>query len=151
MPDRPVLFCYDGSDDAKHAISEAATLLASRDALVLTVWQDAAAIPSLAWVAPGTAVEELLTAAREGADRVAAEGVQAATAAGFTATPLVTEASGPVWAAVVDAAEKHDAAAVVLGSRGMSGVKSLLLGSVSNGVIHNATRPTLVVRRTDAP
>jgi nucleotide-binding universal stress UspA family protein len=101
-------------------------------------------------VAPGTALEELLTAAREGADRVAAEGAEIAAAAGFTATALVAESTGPVWAAVVDAAVQHDVAAVVMGSRGLSNVKSVLLGSVSNGVIHNATRPTLVVRRTDA-
>jgi nucleotide-binding universal stress UspA family protein len=36
-----------------------------------------------------------------------------------------------------------------MGSRGLSGVRSLLLGSVSSGVTHHATRPTLVVRRTD--
>ena len=150
MPDRPVLLCYDGSEDAKHAISEAATLLGPRSALVLTVWQDAAAIPSFAWAAPMPDLDDLLSAARDGAHRVAAEGVEAARAAGFTATPLVVESSGPVWVGVVDVADKHDVAAVVMGSRGLSGVKSLLMGSVSNGVVHHATRPVLVVRRTDA-
>src|SRR5215218_3496105 len=49
MPNRPLLLCYDGSENAKHAIREAAALLAPRKAVVLSVWQDATAIPSLAW------------------------------------------------------------------------------------------------------
>jgi nucleotide-binding universal stress UspA family protein len=150
VPDRPVLLSYDGSDDAKHAISEAAKLLGPRPALVLTVWQDAAAIPAFAWAAPMPDLDDLLSAAREGARRVAGEGVEVAGAAGFAATPLVVESGGPVWGAVVEAADAHDVAAVVMGSRGLSGVKSILMGSVSSGVLHHATRPVVVVRRTDA-
>jgi nucleotide-binding universal stress UspA family protein len=95
-------------------------------------------------------LEDLLAIARESAERVAEEGVGIAVAAGLQATPLVVEAAGPVWAAIVQAAQEHDAAAIVMGSRGLSGVKSALLGSVSNGVVHHATCPTLIVRRADA-
>ena len=144
--DRPLLLCYDGSDDAKHAIAEAAALFDSRPALVAAVWQDVTAVPSFAWLAPVDGIEDLLSAARENAERVAAEGVQEAVAAGFDASPLVVEASGPVWVAIVDAAQEHDVAAIVLGSRGLSGVKSVLMGSVSTGVVHHAPRPALVVR-----
>ena len=149
MPDHPVLICYDGSEDAKHAIAVAAPLLGVRRAHVLAVWQNTAAVPSFAWAAPMSGIEDLLSAAREGADRIADEGVRAAREAGFDPTPLVVEASGPVWVAIVDAAAELDAAAIVLGSRGLSGVKSVLLGSVSNGVIHHARCPALVVRRAE--
>ncbi len=40
--DGPLLICYDGSEDAKHAIESAGTLLAARPALVLTVWEPTA-------------------------------------------------------------------------------------------------------------
>src|SRR5918994_1464992 len=39
--DGPLLLCYDGSEDAKHAIEHAGRVLGGRDALVVTVWQPA--------------------------------------------------------------------------------------------------------------
>jgi len=44
-------------------------------------------------------------------------------------------------------ADRHDAAAIVMGSRGLTGLTSMLLvGSVSSAVLHHAGRPTLIVR-----
>jgi len=149
--DQPILLCYDGSEDAKHAIREAAALLAPRRALVLSVWQDAAALPALAWAGGALPnLDDVFAAAQDGAQRTAEEGAGVARATGFEATPLIAEAKGPIWEAVDQVAEQHDAEAVVVGSRGLSGVKSMLLGSVSNGIVHHVGRPTLVVRRLDA-
>ena len=147
MSDRPVLICYDASEDARHAIAAAAELLGPRSALVLTVWQDVAAVPPFAWMAPMGDVGPLLDAARAAAHRVAEEGAERARAAGFSATPLVVEATRPVWQAIAAVAEERDAAVIVLGTRGLSGVRSVLAGSVSSGVVHHATRPALVVPR----
>ena len=146
MPDTPLLLCYDGSENASHAIREAAALLAPRRALVLTVWQDAAAIPSLAWAAAALPdLVDVFAAARDGAMRMAEEAAGIARATGFDAIAIVAEAKGPIWAAVEQVAEEHDASAIVVGSRGLSGIKSLLLGSVSSGIVHHALRPTVVV------
>jgi nucleotide-binding universal stress UspA family protein len=151
MPKRPVLFCFDGSEDAKHAIREAGSFMVLRDALVLTVWQDAEAIPSLAWAAATLPdLEDVFAAARDGAARVAEEGAGIARAVGFAAGALVDEAKGPIWVAVQRVIDEHDVSVVVVGSRGLSGVKSLLLGSVSTGIVHHVTRPVVVVRRADA-
>ena len=152
MSDRPLLLCYDGSEDAKRAIREAASMFGpGRAALVLSVWQDAAALPSFAWA--GAALPDLsdvFEAARQGAARIAEEGAGIARATGLDPTPIVAEAKGPVWAAVEEVCAAHDVEAVVAGSRGLSGVKSILLGSVSNGLVHHATRPVVVVRHTAA-
>ena len=151
MPERPILICYDGSEDAKHAIREVASFITQRRALVLSVWQDAEAIPSMAWAGAAMPdVTELFAAARQGAARVAEEGAGLARAVGFEATSLVEEAMGPIWTAVERVVEAHDVDAVVVGSRGLSGVKSLLLGSVSSGIVHHVSRPVVVVRSIDA-
>ena len=43
----PLLLCYDGSEDARHAIQRAGSLFPGRRALVVTVWQPTAVPGSL--------------------------------------------------------------------------------------------------------
>ena len=54
--------------------------------------------------------------------------------------------SGDTPQQIVEAAEAADAELIVLGSRGMSEFKSLLLGGVANKVVQHATCPVLLVR-----
>ena len=62
------------------------------------------------------------------------------------AEPVAVKAAGPVWKTIVEIAERHDAATIVMGSRGLTGLRAMLLGSVSSAVVHHADRPTLIVR-----
>jgi nucleotide-binding universal stress UspA family protein len=78
---------------------------------------------------------------------VAEAGVRIARAAGLDAEPVAIEATGSVWAAIVEIADRHDASTIVMGSRGLTGLRSLLFGSVSSAVVHHADRPTLIIRR----
>ncbi len=64
---------------------------------------------------------------------------------GFAATPVAVEAEHGVATAIIDAADEHDVALVVMGTRGNTGIRSLLLGSVSHSVAHHAHRPLLIV------
>ena len=94
-------------------------------------------------------VVEIERAAVEAGGRVAGEGVRIAQAAGLDAEPVAVEATGPVWETIVELADRHDAATIVMGSRGLTGLRSMLLGSVSSAVVHHADRPTLIIRRPD--
>jgi nucleotide-binding universal stress UspA family protein len=149
MIDQPVILCYDGSEDAKLAIEHAGALFAGRPAVVLAVWQGAHAQLGYSWAGtdldPET-FERLDEAAEKAAQGLAAGGAEIARAAGLTAGTAVARAQGPIWPPILSAAEERDAAAIVIGSRGLSGIKSIVLGSVSGGVVHHATRPVLVVR-----
>ena len=145
--DGRLLICYDGSAHAKHAIRHAARLLSAKDALVVTVWQPSAILGGLAWAGEASMVNmvDLDRAVAEDAGRVADEGVRIALEAGLAAEPMAVEAEGPVWKIVTETADRNNAAVIVMGSRGLTGLRSMLLGSVSSAVVHHADRPVLVV------
>jgi nucleotide-binding universal stress UspA family protein len=52
---------------------------------------------------------------------------------------------------IVEYADLIDADLIVVGSRGHGAISSALLGSVSRGILHAATRPVLIVRETRQP
>jgi nucleotide-binding universal stress UspA family protein len=64
--------------------------------------------------------------------------------AGFDAEARAAVAA-PAWEGVVDFADELDAAAIVIGSRGLSGLKEVLDGSLSHQVAEHAGRPVLIV------
>jgi nucleotide-binding universal stress UspA family protein len=50
------------------------------------------------------------------------------------------------YAAIVDYAEKENVDVIVVGTRGKTGFKRILLGSVASGIVTYATCPVLVVK-----
>ena len=148
MPtDGPVLFAYDGSEQAKQAIAEAGDQLKTgRPAIVLAVWEPIEAIPF--WGAPMSRVPSSLTEQIEKeAQNVAAEGAELAKSVGFEAEPAVTEGS-PVWRAIVEAAEERSASLIAMGSHGRSEIGYAAMGSVATSVAHHAKVPVLICRQT---
>jgi nucleotide-binding universal stress UspA family protein len=144
---RPILIAYDGSDCAAAAIDKVAAELGPRKAIVLVVSEGLERVPFFGTA--GVPVEpetmELLTdAAQKGAEAIAEKGAERARGLGLDATTAVVD-GGPTWSAIVDAAEEHDAALIALGSRGLSGVKHALLGSVSGAVAHHSHRSVFIV------
>jgi nucleotide-binding universal stress UspA family protein len=147
--DGPLLLCYDGSEDAVYAIRRAGEMFSGRRAVVLTVWRPTAGPGSSAWLGATEPMADFFAvdrAAAEHGGHVAGEGVRIARDAGLQAEPLAVEAAGPVWRTIVEIADRHDAQTIVLGSRGVTGMRSILLRSVSNAAVHHADRPTLVIR-----
>jgi nucleotide-binding universal stress UspA family protein len=53
---------------------------------------------------------------------------------------------GHVAAQIVDVAEQEHAELIVLGSRGVSDISSMLIGSVTHRVLHTTEIPVLIVR-----
>jgi nucleotide-binding universal stress UspA family protein len=146
---RPILFAYDGSDQAKAAIREAAAQLRpSTRALVLTVWQPQ---PSAALgFAPGAGLpSDLEERLEQEAMKEAERGAALARSVGFDATALV-ESGTPVWSAIVRAADDHDASVIVMGSHGRTGLARALLGSVAAAVSSHGDRPVLIVHAAAA-
>jgi nucleotide-binding universal stress UspA family protein len=148
MDERPVVLAYDGSDSAAHAIVAAGELLGARKAVVVTIFSP---ITSHAPLAGGVPVylPEIEENLEKEARAVAERGTQIARDAGFDAEPRSTSAAPP-WRGVIAIADDLDAAAIVVGARGLSGFKSALLGSTSNGVVHHTQRPVVVLHMPEA-
>jgi nucleotide-binding universal stress UspA family protein len=142
MAAAPILICYDGSEGAKHAIEAAAGLLDGHPAVVLAVGPPLTAEESYA--ALGTLVPSFQELNEEQALERAKEGAALAASAGFAAEARA-DVAAPTWEGVVQAADEIDAAAIVVGSRGLTGVKEALSGSVSHAVAEHAGRPVLIV------
>lgn len=139
----PILVCYDGSPAARHAIRRAAALFPGRQALVLHVWSFPLEVAAAGLGAAGAYDAE---GQRELAAEGAAEGCELAREAGLAAAPLTASGSGDgTWRTILHVADEHDASLIVMGSRGLGGLSSLLLGSVSHAVVQHAHRPVLVI------
>lgn len=143
MSHQPVIYCYDGSDTAKHALTTAPKALAGSPAIVITVWRSA-------WVATAGLAHGILPP--ENVDAVDAASAQAAGALAGEGAALVPDATGvavksngSVWQSIVNFADAHDGSMIVVGSRGRGGFKSSVLGSVSHGLVNHSRRPVLVV------
>jgi nucleotide-binding universal stress UspA family protein len=144
MHDSQVLICYDGSDGAERAIDAAAALLGPRRAIVLDVGPPLTAPESLAVtlpVAPQTAFGELNS---DDALRRARVGAEHARRVGFEADARGNVAA-PTWEDIVEVADAIDAAVIVIGSRGLTGARAVLEGSLSHEVAEHAGRPVLIV------
>ena len=147
---RTILIGYDGSAHAERAIDEAARMFPGAEAVVMTVWRSVGDVADAGRAAlPEDVVKKAtaeMDAAAEGeAKATAQEGADRATAAGLDARPQIACAEGSVAEAILRAAAEDDAMTVVVGSRGRSGVRSALLGSVSNTVVHHSEKPVVVV------
>jgi nucleotide-binding universal stress UspA family protein len=81
----------------------------------------------------------------DAAQESAKEGVELALAAGLDATPLTTSLHGSTADTIIAQADHHDVDAIVVGSRGLTGMRSLLLGSVSLAVVQHADRTVVIV------
>jgi nucleotide-binding universal stress UspA family protein len=150
-----IIVAYDGSPDARRAIEVAAGLFSRQPAVVVTVWHlpVAAVDPPMASVGEpaATSIGDELEVVEAGSRRVVDEGVSLARGAGLNASPRLVRAEGVSGTAraLLDVAEERGADLVVVGRRGVSRIKAMVLGSVSDAALKDGRRPVLVVPHGD--
>ena len=91
-----------------------------------------------------TEYSRLTEAIREAGARILAQGKEKAKAEGVEVETMLRE--GHVVQEIVRAAEEGKFDLIAMGARGISKIKELILGSVSDGVIRNAPCPVLVTK-----
>jgi nucleotide-binding universal stress UspA family protein len=146
-----ILFAYDGSESADAAISAARDLVGggSADAVVLSVWEPLV-VEALRAMRFGGRLPMLMDVAdvdaqsEDEARQLAEHGARLAGEAGFEARPLWVADARAIADTIVEGAEELDVDLIVLGARGLTGIRAFL-GSVSNHVLQHAQRPVLVI------
>ena len=142
MREGPILFCYDGSPESRAAIEAAGDLLPLRRSVVLTVGSLGAVAE--AYAAEGSGAMDYDGELRAAVRGRAEEGADVARSEGFCAEAR-GELETDVWRSVVDVGDQLDASVIVLGSRGLHGLRTLVEESVSHQVATHARRPVLIV------
>jgi nucleotide-binding universal stress UspA family protein len=145
-----ILIAFDGSVDSRAAVERAAELFSDQPVTVLTVWEPFVEIVARTTVGFGLVptvpdADEMDQASRSGAEQTAREGVELAQKLGLRAEPQTRSQTTTTGRAILAEADKLGASAIVMGSRGLTGMKSRLLGSVSHEVIQHADRTIAVV------
>jgi nucleotide-binding universal stress UspA family protein len=148
MSSEPIFICYCGSQRAEHLFHAAAALLAGRTAIVADIGPVFTGIEADAAVTPEINIalleQENLTGAMERAE----QGAELARRAGFDAEGRA-ELSAPTREGIVDLANEIEAAVIVIGSRGLTGVRERLEGSCSHRVTEHSRRPVVIVTPPD--
>ena len=156
-----ILLAIDGSESATHATQAAVELSKKTDSElhVLYVGQDpysAAFYPSEATNPEGVEpvdpalIEELGQQFEQAARQTLDAEVETVRAVGGTVAQAHLRMGTP-GAEVVDLAEELGVGQVVVGSRGLGGIRRALIGSVSDSVVRHAHCPVLVVRKEEEP
>jgi nucleotide-binding universal stress UspA family protein len=148
-----LLIAYDGSQDAKAAIQHAGQLMPGTAMTVLTIWEPFATMlartpETLRPLAAVRDADDIDHQEANAAEESAKEGVQLARAAGLDATSLTTSLHGSIADTIIEQADRLDVDAIVVGSRGLTGM-ALLLGSVSLAVVQHADRTVVIVPSAD--
>jgi nucleotide-binding universal stress UspA family protein len=156
-----VIVAFDGSPAARAAVVDAARILGACRVLVVTVWEEGLAYAASMDVAPASpdaiisapAVEpdvarEVDREVHDHARRVSSEGAALATSLGLDAEPLAVPDAGTIWRTILEVAGEHEAAAIVVGSRGLGGIRARLEGSTSKALLRHARCPVIVVHES---
>jgi nucleotide-binding universal stress UspA family protein len=144
---RPILIAYDGSDNAKHAIRVAAALFGGGPAQVVHAWEPLSSASSrlAVYAFMANAGNEEVEYEREQAEAKAEEGAELARRAGFDATGIAVGGLGPPWSILYEYVNEEQPRLVVMGTRGLTGLRGVLSGSVSHGVTAHSHVPVLVI------
>jgi nucleotide-binding universal stress UspA family protein len=91
-------------------------------------------------------LQEYFESAHKKADLIVDEITRLAQAKDVRTTRLIREYSFSVVETILEQATKSNVNLIVMGTRGLTGFKELLIGSVSSGVLHHAHCSVLIVR-----
>jgi nucleotide-binding universal stress UspA family protein len=146
MSFKKILVATDGSQQSRNAASQAAALARDLSAEV-EVFAVAVIQPMYGGLHIGAVgLEGMEDEAQKAAEMAVADTAEVFGEQGIEVRTVVSVAMGNPAAAICQEAEDWGADLIVVGSRGLGRASSLILGSVSQEVVHSSSKPVLVVR-----
>lgn len=149
MPEGPILVPVDFSVTSEAALLQASTLAKclERELLILHVVHDPGSMPGYYSRA---LKKKQLSRIEDGATLMLDEFVQAFEKDHKTLKDTIQVRSmlvkGLPISRILEVASQKDASLIVIGSKGLTGLKHLLIGSVAEQVVHLAKVPVMVVK-----
>jgi len=143
-----ILVAIDGSENSIRAAEWAIGLAKKEGASLFAV----NVIPTPVYAAPSAsasatpAMKEFFDKARKDAETVVQDVVSRAESAGVKVRGEIIENVPSVVESITDYADEWKVQLIVVGTRGLSGFRKLLLGSVSTALVSHAPCSVLVVR-----
>ena len=140
-----ILVATDFSDSAQHAVEQATELAKQFSAELILLHAYNVEIPiaspmmSGGYVLPDGFFEQIGQQARLQVE----EAAKKITAGGVAATGIALDE--PAASAIVGEAKERGVDMIVMGTRGLTGIKHVALGSVADKVVRTATCPVLTV------
>jgi nucleotide-binding universal stress UspA family protein len=141
---RKLLVPVDSSDNAMRALEHAIRLAKGNGPMELVIvyaHEPPIIYGEIALYLPEAKAEELL---REHSESILGPAIEKAKKAGVTFTSQVLV--GDISKSIVSCAETLDCDGIVMGTRGMSAISNLIMGSVATKVIHLTKLPVTLVK-----
>lgn len=137
-----VLVPIDGSENSLRAL-DAALLLSEKLGAKVTAIHVMEDIPVL-HIQSEKLLRQLLDAYKKESQKILLKCSEISARKGLSIDTKLLQ--GNAGSAILDFCEKEKYDTIVMGSRGMGKFKELVLGSVSNKVVHHSSCPVMIVR-----
>lgn len=149
---RKILVPLDGSEHSLKALDEAAQLakIFSGKITLINVYSvqplmmGGSSESGYGAILTGAGVTVIIEAAQKSGNKILQDGEQRVSATGVEVDKMLVE--GHTVQEIVRAASKGNFDLIVIGARGISHFREMLLGSVTDGVIHHAHCAVLVIK-----
>jgi nucleotide-binding universal stress UspA family protein len=149
-----MLVCTDGSEHSQKALEKASKIASApgiEELAVINVYDSKMDLHTSAWGSRDFAVtetdikrlREMHEEQKEVRKKMLDDAVRYLAEKGITARAILKE--GHPSHTIVNVAEEEGFDTIVIGSRGLGGLKKLLLGSVSNAVAQEAVNCTVII------
>jgi nucleotide-binding universal stress UspA family protein len=141
-----ILVAVDGSETSMDAAGHAIDMARMYNAQLTALTVSHISLSSYGLAAPPDAIKQRKEKHELESKRWFDELNQSATRNNIQFKTELIDSQMSVEGAIVEYAENNGIDLIILGTRGRSGIKKLLLGSVASGVISYATCPVIVVK-----